>query len=261
MRIREVLIRWYKSFNYDYELKAHVNAKPQTWQETPDGWLPHVRINLEHDITAVVGANESGKSHLLAAINIVLTGKDHSQNDFCRYSTLFSVEKGQRRFPEVGATFELSDADTAAVDELGIPVLANGDLLMLRPDPSRIDVLDSANKLLTLDDEQVKGLQGLLPHAYQLKTQVELPDSVSIAALVQGTTRMATRKRRYELFRLLFGFGAEAEVTQKAGTLFALLSAAEDGETEEQKLGRGLAHQGRPNRDVGVQGPAGRHRE
>ena len=75
MRIREVLIRWYKSFNYDYELKANVNAARLQWQQTADGWLPHVRIDLEDDITAVVGANESGKSHLLDAIRIVLTGE------------------------------------------------------------------------------------------------------------------------------------------------------------------------------------------
>src|SRR4051812_6644817 len=105
MRIREVLVRSYKSFNYDYELKFAPTSKKKDWQVTADGWLPHVRVNLERDITAVVGANESGKSHLLDAIHIVLSGADHSRRDFCRYSTLFSVEKDKRLYPEVGAVF------------------------------------------------------------------------------------------------------------------------------------------------------------
>ena len=240
MRIREVLIRWYKSFNYDYELKAHVKAERLSWQETTDGWLPHVRIDLEHDITAVVGANESGKSHLLDAINIVLTGKGHSQNDFCRYSTLFSVEKGQRRFPEVGAVFALTDEDATTLTALGVPLLANGDLLMLRPDPDRIEVLDAADQLVTLEDEAAKGLQDLLPHAFQLNTQVELPDSVSIAALAQSATPMVSRQRRYELLRFLLGISAETEVAPRASALFALLGATDSPEGEEQKLGRVL---------------------
>lgn len=93
MRIRKVLVRWYKSFNYDYELKFAPSSKKKDWQVTGDGWLPHITVSLEHDITAVVGANESGKSHLLDAIHIVLSGEEHSRSDFCRYSTLFSVEK------------------------------------------------------------------------------------------------------------------------------------------------------------------------
>lgn len=238
MRIREVLIRWYKSFNYDYELKANIGSKKQPWQDTTDGWLPHVRINLEHDITAVVGANESGKSHLLDAINIVLTGEDHSHNDFCRYSTLFSVEKGQRLYPEVGAVFELTEGDTEALAAVKVPLQSNGDLLMLRPDPDRVEVLDSSNERIILKDEQREVLESLLPHAYQLKTQVDLPDSVSIAALASANERMASRRRRYELMRFLFGIGAAEEVAPKAATLFSMLTAAEEAESEQEKLGR-----------------------
>lgn len=240
MRIREVLIRWYKSFNYDYELKANVKARPVAWQETSDGWLPHVRIDLEDDITAVVGANESGKSHLLDAISIVLTGAGHSQNDFCRYSTLFSVEKGERLFPEVGAVFELDDDDAEELEALGVPLDGNGKLLMLRPDPASVEVLNADDERVVLDDDQKKGLQALLPHAFQLKTQVELPDSVSIAALANAGVSMASRKRRYELLRFILGIDAEAEVAAKASTLFALLGGEDDLETEEQKLGRVL---------------------
>ncbi|WP_341945433.1 AAA family ATPase [Microbacterium sp. LWH11-1.2] len=129
VRVRQIWIRFYKSFNFDYELKATPGAKPVPWQQTVDGWMPHVRIPIEPDITAVVGANESGKTHLLDAIKILLTGEGLFQRDFCRSSSLFSVEHGSRLFPEIGATFELSDAEATAIDGLAIPRLKNGDLL------------------------------------------------------------------------------------------------------------------------------------
>ena len=84
MRIREVWIRFYKSFNVDYELKATPGSRPKAWQQMADGWMPHVRVPIESDITAVVGANESGKTHLLDAMQIVLTGDGLLQRDFCR---------------------------------------------------------------------------------------------------------------------------------------------------------------------------------
>ena len=176
-------------------VKAHLGATRKNWQETADGWLPHVRISIEPDITAVVGANESGKSHLLDAINIVLTGDGLSQRDFCRYSTLFSVEKGSRLFPEVGAVFEPTEDDASALTALNIPLQANGDLLMLRPNPNSVEVVNEGDERMMLDDEQRKGLEELLPHAYQLKTQVDLPDSVSIAALAKTNSAIASRRQ------------------------------------------------------------------
>ncbi|MEU8305928.1 AAA family ATPase [Actinomadura sp. NPDC048955] len=237
MRIREVLIRWYKSFNYDYELKANPGSTKRVWQETSDGWLPHVRIALEEDITAVVGANESGKSHLLDAINIVLTGDGLSQSDFCRYSTRFSVEKGQRLFPEVGAIFELTEDEAAAVNALKIPLRANGALLMLRSAPDTVEVISDAEERVVLDDEQRKGLQQLLPHAYQLKTQIELPDSVSIAALAQTSSPLA-RKQRFKVLDFLTRITTVEDIGSQGTALLSLLNAAEAIETEQQRLGR-----------------------
>ncbi|MGC0365094.1 putative ATPase [Rhodococcus sp. 27YEA15] len=228
-----MLIRWYKSFNYDYELKAIPGATRNDWQMTADGWLPHVSIGLEHDITSVVGANESGKSHLLDAINILLTGKNHSQNDFCRYSSLFSVEKGQRLFPEVGAVFALTADDSEALTTLKIPLHSNGDLLMLRPNPDAVEVLNDAEQRVALDDDQLKGLEELLPHAHQLKTQIDLPDSVSIASLAQSVTPMASRTRRHELLETLNEITSIEDIAPRSVALVEILTA-----TEQQKLGR-----------------------
>jgi predicted ATPase len=238
MRIRQVWIRFYKSFNYDYELKAHPKSEKKDWQSTPDGWLPHVRVPLESDITAVVGANESGKSHLLDAINIVLTGEGLRQRDFCRYSSLFSVERDQRLFPEVGATFELADADVEALTDANVPLLANGQLLMLRPEPTVIDVLNSDEERVTLSDEQRAVVEGLLPHAFHLKTQVDLPDSVSIAALADRARPLAGRRKRVKLLSSLIGIDTADAITAQAATLFAILNEIDAVENERQELGR-----------------------
>lgn len=185
-----------------------------------------------------MGANESGKSHLLDAINIVLTGEGLSQRDFCRYSTLFSVENGQRQFPEVGATFELREDDVAALATLKVPLQANGDLLMLRPNPDSVEVLNDADERIVLDDDQCKGLEAILPHAYQLATQVDLPDSVSIAALAHTNSLLSGRKKRFELIKFLTGIGSAEDIPGKAAALFALVTAAEATESEQQALGR-----------------------
>lgn len=238
MRIEEVWIRFYKSFNYDYELKANPNSTSRPWQETGDGWLPHVCIPLEPGITAVVGANESGKSHMLDAINIVLTGDGLHKRDFCRYSPLFSVETGNRLFPEVGATFELTDSDSEVVTALKIPMLKNHRLLMLRTAPEEIDVVDSEGERVTLDDDQRKGLEGLLPSAYQLNTQVDLPDSVSIDALAEVDATVSSRKTRTEILTLLSGLTSADAIAGNAASLLNLSSRAQGEEDEQQRLGR-----------------------
>ncbi|MGA6168571.1 ATP-binding protein [Amycolatopsis magusensis] len=238
MQIRETWIRFYKSFNYDYELKAHPNSTKKDWQSTPDGWLPHVRIPLEPDITAVVGANESGKSHLLDAINIVLTGNGLRQRDFCRYSSLFSVERDQRLYPEVGATFELAETDVDALTDANVPLLANGQLLMLRPEPTVIHVVNSEEKRVPLNSEQRDVVEELLPHAFHLRTQVDLPDSVSIAALANKASPLASRRKRVKLLASLMGLDTAEAITAQAATLFTILSEIDAAENERQELGR-----------------------
>lgn len=233
-------IRFYKSFNFDYEHKATPGAKPRPWQQTVDGWMPHVRIPIEPDITAVVGANESGKTHLLDAIKILLTGDGLFQRDFCRSSTLFSVEHGSRLFPEIGATFELDTAESDAVDGLAIPRLKNGDLLVLRPDPDHIAVVNRDDERVLLDDTQATGLQALLPHPHELDTDVALPDSVSIAMLAGNSRAISGRKKRSALMEMLVAVTTAEQVTANAASLVALVNgvdALEAKKQREQQLG------------------------
>lgn len=241
MRLREVWIRFYKSFNYDYELKATPGTKTVPWQITDGVWMPHVRIPIEPDITAVVGANESGKTHLLDAIKIVLTGEGLLQRDFCRSSMLFSVEHGSRRYPEIGASFVLDETGAASIDELKIPLSKNGDLILLRPDPETIAVVDGEDQRVVLTVQQKSALEALLPHPHDLDTDVALPDSVSIARLAGNGSALVGRKNRSALMEMFASFTTAEHVTANAANVIALFKRAdsldESRMQKEQQLG------------------------
>lgn len=235
MRVQEVWIRFYKSFNFDYELKASPNAKPKKWQELDGRWMPHIRIPVEPDITAVVGANESGKTHLLDAIKIALTGEGLLQRDFCRSSSLFSVEQGSRRYPEVGLTLNLNDEDSTAISEAEIPVLKNGAVLVLRSAPTVTEVVNDKEERVQLNEEQSNVLQERMPHPHELRTDVALPDSVSISALAHDEVKVKSRKERSRLLGILSTITSAADVASHAESLVA--EAADDHEIEAQELG------------------------
>ncbi len=233
VRIREVWVRFYKSFNFDYELKATPGSKPKPWQQLEDGWMPHVRVPIEPDITAVVGANESGKTHLLDAIRIALTGDGLLQRGFCRSSSLFSVEHGSRLYPEVGLTLTPSDSEASVLHENNIPVRRNGDLLLLRPVPGVTAVVSSDEERIDLSSTQAEALQALMPHPHELKTEVALPDSVSISALAQDGSRFRSRKERKRLLDIISSFRSADDVKANAASLVPL----EDPEAAAQRLG------------------------
>ena len=240
MRIHEIWVRFYKSFKFDYELKATPGAKERSWQETQDVWIPHIRIPIEPDITAVVGANESGKTHLLDAIKILLTGDGLLQRDFCRSSSLFSVERDSRLYPEVGATFRADENEDAVLQELDIPRLRNGDLLMLRPEPGTIHVIDAEDERISLNEDQIRSLQELLPYTRELRTDVPLPDSVSISALADSGPTLASRKTRLRLWELMAGLGTPEEATKQAANLHAMVNGNEARQSDAQSLGMDL---------------------
>lgn len=122
MKLNTLYVRFFRSFNYDYLRKSDLRAVPDPWDlvNGEEGlFYPFVRIPMERDITTVVGANESGKSQLLAAIGCLLTGTEIESEDFCRYSDLFVVNK-EMSLPEFGGEFsDLSDAEEQWVRKVG----------------------------------------------------------------------------------------------------------------------------------------------
>src|SRR4051812_31373001 len=119
MRLSRVYVRFFKSFNFDYERRAKEGATRHAWEELPEGWYPFVRLDVDPHVTAIVGANESGKSHLLDAVEDVLGEKDVTRSDFCRHSQLYSVEANEVRLPDLGALFTVTMAEEVdALQEL-----------------------------------------------------------------------------------------------------------------------------------------------
>src|SRR5690348_11787325 len=99
MKLRTVFVRFYKSFNFDYMRKFRPGAREYPWEKIGTGWFPYVRVPIDPQVTTIVGANESGKTHLLSAIENGITGKKISSEDICRHSEFFTVGKGQMRWP------------------------------------------------------------------------------------------------------------------------------------------------------------------
>lgn len=62
MILRTAYVRFYRSFNFDYLRKRHPEAQPQAWDKMDDGTFePYISIDIDKELTCIVGANESGK--------------------------------------------------------------------------------------------------------------------------------------------------------------------------------------------------------
>ena len=142
MKLKTVYARFYKSFNFDHARKLDERVAKQPWEMFRERFYPYVTVELDARITTVVGANESGKSHLLGAIKTAITGKGIEQHDLCRYSPFFGVALGQRCWPHVGVGWDgLTNDEAKAVAE--IVESANTTFrrfLMFREEPSILTV-------------------------------------------------------------------------------------------------------------------------
>jgi hypothetical protein len=190
MQLKAVLVRFYKSFNFDYLRKFHPRGTRREWEDLEGMWYPFVEIPIEPTVTTVVGANESGKTHLLTAIEKGLSGKKIKRADFCRYSQFFSVERGQRKWPDFGFEWvNLSPLEQTAIAEVC-------SLAGARP-IDRFYVFRREIKLSVylpvgrnyekhdLSQDSAVRLMQFLPQAFRINSDIALPDSVSIKALAE----------------------------------------------------------------------------
>lgn len=245
MRLSAVLVRFYRSFNYDFERKWRSANEFETWEDTAEGWFPFVEVLVDPEVTAVIGSNEAGKTQMLNAAESAVTGENISPSDFCRYSHFYSVQQGEERAPEYGARWTPeSEADVALVQGF-IPALVLGEsFTIIRPG------LETAFAVLRGEriDLDVAALTKVLPQVFKLQTHLRMPDTMPILALA-GTPRkkMDQRRRRRDLMALVDE--SDGESPDKAVTgLPALLKrwageGASDSELrrkEEFELGRKL---------------------
>jgi predicted ATPase len=242
LRLARIYVRFFKSFNYDYERKAHRSATPYEWEKVGDRWFPFVDIPFDPVVTAVVGANESGKSHLIAAIQQGLTGKGIKRDDFCRYSPLYSVENDRRRDPDIAVALEVEEEDRDQLADLGISARAGQQVTLLRLHESGRALLGADARQLELTDEQLDSFESLLPVPFELETDIALPDTVTLETLIEGSpNRLPSRRNRAELAELFPAGNIDAAgVTQKAERIAQLYSL--DAQSPEE-IGRAEAEQ------------------
>lgn len=208
MRLTKVYIRFYKSFNFDYERKFGRTSEPDPWEFIGQAWYPFVRIDLESSVTTVVGANESGKSHLLDAIEKAVTGEGIDRGDFCRYSHFFSVEQGQRRSPDFGLEIEALDADdiAAAKKTLGLDLEPGSRFSVFRLNGEAPVLYATGATEPTKVSAKHADLAALLPAVFRLDAHTPLPDSIPLHEVIHGARRSpGTRRARRGLLEAALG--------------------------------------------------------
>jgi len=205
MRLKTVFTRFYKSFNDDFLRKNDKKVTPKPWELVGDAFYPYVEVPIDSKITTVVGANESGKSHLLSAIEKAISGERIQRSDFCRYSPFFTVRQNELKYPDFGS--EWSDLSKGEEDTLriiaGIPENIRFDrFLMFRRNISELIIYlpeQGGYRAYPIDETKVDKLQSLLPSPLKIESDIALPSSVPIKKLAQLGQRIDPNDRRFEV--------------------------------------------------------------
>lgn len=211
MRLTTVFARFYKSFNFDHLRKASPKAEPKgEWEMFREGWYPYVEVELDGRITTVVGANESGKSHLLSAIEKAVSGKGFEQSDLCRYSPFFSVERASTCWPHLGLGWTRLEPDEAR----SIAAIASSThdkfdhFMMFRETPEVLDIWlpsegEGWRRHRVDASRAAAALAAVVPKPFRIMPDVALPAAVPLAWLAdEGAplSGIADRRKRAELF-------------------------------------------------------------
>ena len=195
MYLRNVYIRFYKSFNFDYLRKFDPNVSDHLPWENLDGtWYPYVRVPIDEKITTVVGENESGKTHLLTAIEKGIRAKDIEREDFCRYSQFFAVEQGKMKWPDFGFEWVNPSKEerqqlitAAAIEKPG----AFDHFHVFRTDQDKLTVYlpgPTGFVMHGVSSTSAKAVIDLLPNVFHMEAHIGLPESVPIRWLADGTS-------------------------------------------------------------------------
>ena len=211
MILRTAYVRFYRAFNFDYLRKHHRNAHPDLWDMMPDStFYPYVRLDLEPSVTAIVGANESGKSQFLDAIECALGYKIPTPADFCRYSDYFTVSQ-EMRTPHFGLQFQdlsLEDSDiiAEAMEDSDAP-------------PSSFHLFREATDTIKLyangkaySDIDMESITSILPRVFRIDPKRAIPNSVPISFLLSSLSRDSTSMvRRADRWRIVDPIVQDAE--------------------------------------------------
>jgi predicted ATPase len=202
MHIANVYVRFFRSFNYDYLRKTHPGAEESAWEAWHGGgWYPFVDVALEQGITTVVGANESGKSQLLGAIERALTGDDIRRGDFCRYSEFFAVDASMS-VPEFGLRLSGLNEDERAAFSKAVKgsLPPAGPLVVVRGQKNSAQILiETAEGWQSHDVTNAAALKAAMPSYFKIDADIPLPTSVPLQYLSTGKLAgVRTRDTRHK---------------------------------------------------------------
>lgn len=209
MKLNSAYARFYKSFNFDHARKLDTRVVPQQWEMFRERFYPYVKVELDPRITTVVGANESGKSHLLGVIKKAITGEGIEARDLCRYSPFFGVAVGQRAWPHVGVSWDdVSETEAAQIAEiLGKSDVSFKRFLMFREEPTKLTVwipaADDTFQKVELSAAKTIELQNALPRPFEIHSEIALPNSVPFAFLKDGDAAPSAAYSRGNIENLL----------------------------------------------------------
>ena len=183
MILRTAYVRFYRAFNYDYLRKRHSEAEPDPWDMMEDGtFYPYIRLEIDPELTSVVGANESGKSQLLQAIECALGKIPPVSADFCRYSAYFTVAETMR-LPHFGLRFESVTPDEATaiaalVNDVDPTSMSSFHVFRTQADKMTLYVNDEPHEVA-----DPRPLVNILPDVFRIDADRALPNSIPISFL------------------------------------------------------------------------------
>ncbi|WP_414586642.1 AAA family ATPase [Scytonema sp. PCC 10023] len=205
MHLKTVFTRFYKSFNDDFLRKNDDRVKPKPWEKVGNAFYPYIEVPIDQKITTIVGANESGKSHLLSAIEKAISGKSIERSDFCRYSHFFTVKQNELKYPDFGSEWSNLSKDEEENLKIiaGIPNHVVFDrFLVFRNNVDKLTVYlpeKGDYRPYKIEERQREKLENLLPTTLKIESDVALPASVPIKKLVQLGQKNHPDSRRFEL--------------------------------------------------------------
>ncbi|WP_243713884.1 AAA family ATPase [Nostoc sp. 106C] len=180
--------------------------KPKPWELIGTVFYPYIEVSIEPKITTIVGANESGKSHLLSAIEKAISGKDIERSDFCRYSPFFTVKQNELKYPDFGSEWAgLSKTEQDSLREIITGIHRNANLerfFIFRNNVNNLTIYLPEQGNYTpypINEKQGIELHKLLPRTFRIESSIALPSSVPIKKLVQLGQENYVGGRKFEL--------------------------------------------------------------
>jgi predicted ATPase len=208
MKASAILLRWYKSFNINYlgyaDRQPDVVLRPWNTICSPNqNAYRFIEIPLRPDITTIVGANESGKSHLLSALNKVINGigipeedgtaTEFNVTDLCHYASV--KDKNATGWPNVGAIFEKVSAPEisklAAAAGVSLPTGQCDEVTLVLAHDSKQEAMlyfgrDSSP--VPLDNNTLADVRKLLPSVEFIRSNTPLASELPIDDLLSNAT-------------------------------------------------------------------------